>query len=133
MADVTEPFATPDDLRDRWAGMPTMSDESLEVYLLDASQYIVDVCPSAVDASALTLRRITCAVVRRAIQADESPAQGLESWQQGAGPYQETFKLTNPHGDYYLTSQEKKALGCGKQKAFSLDLLAASRREHDAW
>lgn len=133
MPEIEEPFGTPDDLRQRWAAMPDMSDETLTVLLLDASQYIVDVCPSATAAPAATLRRIVCAVVRRSIQAELSDAQGFESMQQGAGPYQETFKLLNPHGDFYLTGQEKKALGCGKQRAGSVDLLAASREEHDAW
>lgn len=124
MPEVTEAFATPDELRNRWRGMPSYTDETLETELLDASQYIVDVCPSALEAAAATRRRVVCKVVKRSMIADESAAQGVESIQQGAGPYQETIKLSNPHGDYYLTGQERKALGGGKQRAVAIDLLA---------
>lgn len=124
MADDIAQFAVVDDLKARWPDFPVGAEAHAEVLLLDASQFILDECSSAADASALTLKRITCAIVRRAMVADSSGMAGMESWQQGAGPYQETFKLSNPHGDLYLTKQERKALGCGRQRAFSVDLLA---------
>ena len=124
MVEVTEPFATVDDLRARWPDMPIGSDATAEVLLLDASQYIMDVCPAAATASDATKRRVVCSIVRRAMTADQSPAQGAESYQLGAGPYQETFKPINPHGDLYLTGQEKRVLGCGRPRAFVIDPLA---------
>lgn len=118
------PFATIDDLKKRWPDFPVGGDDQAETLLEDASQYMVDVCSSAMAASANTRKRIVCAVVRRSMQAETTGMGGMESMQMGAGPYQETFKPTNPHGDFYLTKQEKISLGCGRQKAFSIDLLA---------
>lgn len=123
MAEITEPFASPDDLRDRWAAIPDISDTRLEIILLDASQYIVDVCDAAESASDATLRRITCSVARRSIEAENSVI-GVESIQQGAGPYQETIRPVNPHGDFYLTRQERKALNKHKKRVVFVDLLA---------
>lgn len=119
-----EPFATVDDLKDRWPSFPAGSDKPAAVLLGDASQYIVDVCPSALTVSPNTRKRVVCAVVKRSMAAQEGGMEGVESLQMGAGPYQETFKPTNPHGDFYLTKQEKLSLGCGRQRAFSVDLLA---------
>lgn len=124
MADEIEPFATVDDLKERWPDFPTGGEGHATVLLLDASQFILDECPTAADASVLTLKRIACAVVRRAMNADAADMAGYDSYQQGAGPFQETIKLRNPDGDLYLTRQERKSLGCGRQRAFSIDLLA---------
>lgn len=118
------PFATVDDLKIRWQGFPLGGEAHAEVLLDDASQYMLDVAPSAADASENTRKRIVCAVVRRVMQSDTSDMDGLESVQHGAGPFQETLKPVNPHGDFYLTGQEKRALGFRRQRAFSIDLLA---------
>lgn len=124
MADVVPfPFATVAELKARWPDFPVGGDAFAAVLLEDASQYILDVAPSAADVSEGTRRRIVCAVVRRSMEVD-GELVGLESMQQGAGPYQETRKAINPHGDFYLTGQEKKALGGGRQRAFTIDLLA---------
>src|SRR5699024_11345960 len=48
---------------------------------------------------------------------------GVESYQMGAGPYQETVRPANPHGDFYLTRAEKNALKCFGGGAFSIDLM----------
>lgn len=131
MATVEPPFATVDDLKDRWPGFPTGQEAYAETLLEDASQFILDACSDAGASSENTLRRIVCAVVRRSMQVGESEhGVGVESYQMGAGPYQETVRPVNPHGDFYLTRQERKALGCGRQSAGSIDLLANSRK---AW
>lgn len=121
------PFATLAELKARWPDFPTGADTFAGTLLEDASQYILDVAPSAAGVSAATRRRIACAVARRSMTAEGSEMIGFESIQQGAGPYQETRKATNPHGDFYLTGQEKKALGVGRQRAFTIDLLAGSQ------
>lgn len=118
------PFATVQDLKDRWPDFPTGAETHAGVLLGDASQYILDVAPSAANATENTRKRVVCAVVKRAMQAEDSDINGYESYQQGAGPYQATLKPLNPHGDFYLTGQEKRALGVGRQRAFSIDLLA---------
>lgn len=121
MAEITEPFADVDDLRARWPDMPPGADESAATLLLDASQFIVDAVPSAAEAAPLTLKRITCAVVRRSMQAP-ADLTGVESAQQSTGPFSQTLRPINPHGDFYLTSQEKRVLGFGRQVAFEVDL-----------
>lgn len=125
MADVLPfPFATVEDLKLRWPDFPVGGDSHAGVLLEDASQYILDVCPTAGEVSESTRRRVVCSVVRRAMEV-ESELVGMESMQMGAGPYQETRKALNPHGDFYLTKQEKLSLGCGGQKAFTVDMMPA--------
>ena len=97
--------------------------DELLTALVDASQFMLDVCPDAVNASPLTRERIVCDVVNRALETPDS-LTGVESLQQGAGPYQETVKPTNPHGDYYLTRLEKRALSGASSKAWNVDLIA---------
>lgn len=126
------PFATIGDMEDRWPDMPTGSASLVGVLLEDASQFILDVCPSAAEASEATRKRIVCSVVRRTVDTD-SDLIGLESVQNGSGPFQETRKALNPHGDFYLTAQEKKALGFGRQKAFEVDLIPPRPVTPDFW
>ncbi|UOQ56077.1 hypothetical protein MUN78_10210 [Leucobacter allii] len=121
--DELEPFATLEDLKARWPDFPAGSEELAKVHLADASQFILDVAPTAMNASASTRRRVVCKVVRRAMQADLDGSTGYESFQEGTGPFQDTVKPINPHGDYYLTGQEKVSLRVGRQKAFSLNMI----------
>lgn len=121
MVDVIEPFATADDLEERWPDMPAGSSGYADTLLLDASQFIVDTVSTAMSASANTRKRVVCAVVKRAMQ-NPIELSGMESVQQGAGPYQQTSRPVNPHGDFYLTGQEKRALGWGRQESFVVDM-----------
>lgn len=55
--------------------------------------------------------------------AGSSPAGvGVQSIQQGAGPYQETQTFTNAVGDLYLSKKQKRLLGCGGQQAFTVNM-----------
>lgn len=112
------PFASVEELKARWPDFPAGADGHAEVLLEDASQFILDVCPSAVTVSANTRRRIVCAVVRRSIEAQSSPGAGMASFQATTGPFTNSFTPSNPHGDFYLTKSERKALGEGRQKAY---------------
>lgn len=115
------PFATVADLEARWKPLTPGEQATALVLLEDASQLIIDTCPRASEASENTLKRVACAVVKRGMS---SPAiLGAESVQQGAGGYQATVNFANPSGDLYLSKSEKQALGCGKQRAFMIDLL----------
>lgn len=126
------PFATVEDLGKRWKAMPSGDRETIQIALEDASQFILDMVPSASKAEPATLKRIVCSVVRRSLDAD-ADLVGVESVQTGAGPYQETLKPLNPHGDFYLTKSEKQALGVGRQKAFSIDLMPNVEPEKPWW
>lgn len=126
------PFATAQELKDRWPDFPPGADAHAEVLLEDASQFILDICPVAANANERSRRRVVCAVVKRSMSAGE--LAGLESAQQGAGPYQGTYRPANPHGDFYLTKAERTALGDnGKQKAFGGDVTGGSSVEHRLW
>lgn len=134
MAEVEPfPFATVVELKDRWPDFPPGGEPHAEVLLEDASQFILDVCPSAAAASPSSRRRVVCAVVRRSMGA-ASELAGLESLQQGAGPFQQTVRPSNPNGDFYLTKQEKIALGDnGKQKAFGVQIAFCGTGAHLPW
>lgn len=120
------PFAVPDDLRERWPDMPAGSDDHAKVLLEDASQFMLDAYPRCARASENTRKRIVCAVVRRSMQGDDLPMAGLAEASFGTGPFQDTIKPLNPHGDFYLTEQEQRSLGLGKgrqQRAFQINML----------
>ncbi|MGP5484372.1 hypothetical protein ACTXMZ_15455 [Brachybacterium alimentarium] len=117
------PFATVPELRKRWKGAPEDADDDLEVALEDASQFILDIAPSAAQKSASTRRRIVCAVVKRSMAVPDE-YEGFSQVQMGAGPYQRTGSVTNAHGDFYLTRLEKQALGVGRQVASEVNMLA---------
>ena len=128
------PFATLAELKARWPDMPAGADAHAEVLLEDASQFILDVCPSAVTASANTRRRIVCAVVRRSIEAQASPSAGMSTFQATTGPFTNSYTPTNPHGDFYLTKAEKFALGDGRQRAFGVNVASVAVAEvHRPW
>ena len=111
------PFATVTDLQARWPDLPPGSREHATTLLEDASQFMLDLVPSTVDAKPGTRRRIVCAVVRRAMEA---PSEGMSQMSFGTGPFSVSQSPSNPHGDFYLTRNEKHALGYGRQKAFSV-------------
>lgn len=126
MPDHTPPFADPKDLQDRWFGMPEDLDNTrLLVVLGDVSQFLLDIYPQGVARSSdQTLKRVVCSVARRALEA---PAEliGMESATETAGQVSLSLRPTNPHGDFYLTSMERKAL-LGPQRAWSVDLLGGA-------
>ena len=130
MTAVTLPFATVTDLQARWPDMPPGSHEHAGTLLEDASQFMLDLVPSTVDARPGTRRRIVCAVVRRAMEAS---AGGMTQMTMTAGPFNVNQSPSNPHGDFYLTRNEKRALGDGQQAAFSLPVGGSEVIEHRPW
>src|SRR5690625_183820 len=131
MKTVKEPFATVEELQAVWPGMPAGSEDHAELLLLDASQFLVDLYEREVEeASPATLRRIVTSMVRRIMQVPEA-VLGYSQIQQSTGPFQASYSAANPHGDFYLTAQERRSLGVTRGKAFEVDLLAGSRRAHD--
>lgn len=134
MADPIEPpFATVGDLRARWPNMPPLDEAMVEAALSDASDMLVEQGVDTTEVKAGTLRRIVCAMARRSLVMPAADGLGLESIQEGAGPFQQTLKYSNPMGDLYLTKQERAALGLGRQRAFEVDLLAGREAEAPGW
>lgn len=133
MAEVTSfPFASLEELRARWPDLPPGSEPHAEVLLEDASQFILDTVPTAGTVSEATRRRVVCSVVRRSIEANQT-GTGVESWQQSTGPFAATIRPVNPSGDFYLTKQEKAALGAGRSQAFGVQIADTSTLVHRPW
>lgn len=133
MAAEPFPFAELDELKARWPDMPAGSDPHATVLLEDASQFILDTVPTAANADPKTRRRIVCSVVKRSMEAGAADTAGFESIQAGTGPFQYGGKVSNPSGDFYLTKQEKKALGAGAQKAFGVQVAGQTVSNHLPW
>ena len=131
MAEVTPfPFATVDDLKARWPDFPIGAEAHAEVLLEDASQFILDTVPTASAVSEYSRRRIVCSVVRRSMPSAEA---GMESIQETSGPFSLTLKPVNPNGDFYLTKQEKLALGSGATRAFGVQIAGSCEVQHRPW
>ena len=121
---ATAPFATVSDVEARWRPLVGSESARASVLIDDASDKITTTCPGWVDASEATLRRITCAMVRRAMSSPTGvDSADVSSVQRGAGPYQATVQFANPSGDLYMTKSERHDLGEGQQRAFEVDLL----------
>lgn len=126
------PFAALEELKARWPDFPVGADAHATILLEDASQFILDTVPSAALASEATRRRIVCSVVRRAMPSTGG-FDGIESYQETAGPFSQSFKPVNPSGDFYLTKSEKQALGVGIQKAFGVQISGQPASIHADW
>lgn len=121
-----EPYATVDGLQKRWRVLSDVERERAEVLLADASVILATMCRDAhvaIDTSeelqALTVESIVCEMVKRAMLSpvDQAP---MSNFTQTAGSYSESGTYVNPTGDLYLTSTEKKRLGIGRQRLFSI-------------
>lgn len=121
-----ETFATITDLQSRWRALSDIEKTRAETLLMDASVIIATMCAQSsitIDTTdelqAMTLEAITCEMVKRAMLSpiDQAP---MSNYSQTAGSYSESGTFVNPTGDLYLTSSEKKRLGIGKQRMFSI-------------
>lgn len=132
--DTTHPdsgaFATVADLEQRWHSLT--SDEQVKAASLldDAADLIRVTCPHWREATSQSLIRVSCAIARRAMQADAiGDVSGVTQTSQTAGPFSQSFTYSNPTGDLYLTAAEIKALGGrGGQRAFQIDMSQPTRR-----
>lgn len=132
MAEVEPfPFATVQELKDRWPDFPLGADTYAETLLEDASQFILDTVPSSATVDPKTRRRIVCAVVRRVMQVDYTELAGMENVQVGAGPFQFSGKASD--SDFYLKKAEKVALGDGAQEAFGVKIAGFDCAPHRPW
>lgn len=131
MADIGTPFATVEDLKARWPDFPAGAEKHAAVLLEDASDFILDLVPAAVDARESTRRRVVCSVVKRALSTASGEGVSQSSWTQG--PYTMSATAANPHGDFYLTRNERRALGEGRQVAFSVSAAPDFEERLHAW
>lgn len=120
MADV---YATVADLRARWPDMPPGSDDHALILLEDASA-LVRSETNVTDADPQLLKIIVCEMVQKVMSAPDVGSD-VASVGMTAGPFsqQVTYRGSS---DLYVTKKHLKMLGVGKQRAFSVDLLAGS-------
>lgn len=118
------PFASADDLASRWHELTDDERSKVETLLADASDKIITDCPHWTQASETTLRRICCAMVKRAMLNEGM--EGISQNTQTANGFSEANSYSNPDGDLYLTKSEKRSLGCGVQRMWSIDLADGS-------
>lgn len=124
MTVTSPPFATADDLASRWHELTEAEQAKAETLLDDASDKIITDCPNWAQASETTLRRICCAMVKRAMLNEGM--EGVSQNTQTANGFSEANSYSNPDGDLYLTKSEKRSLGCGVQRMWSIDLSDGS-------
>lgn len=122
LADVT-------DLEARWRPLSEAEKVRAEVLLTDASAVVVGESPDLArgdlndgrDALALM---VVCSMVKRSMSAGDAPA-GVATASESNGPFSESFTFSNPDGNLYLTKAERRMLGIGGQRAFSIDMAPA--------
>lgn len=116
---TTGAFATVADLEQRWHALTSEESTKAAALLDDAADLIRVTCPRWTQATKQTLIRVSCAMVRRAMQADANGTDaGVSQTSQTAGPFSQSFTYSNPTGDLYLTTAEITALGGGGSSWF---------------
>ncbi|MDO4888157.1 MAG: Gp19/Gp15/Gp42 family protein [Actinomycetaceae bacterium] len=123
MSDAPKPpFATVADVQARSRALSDADKTAVQALIDDASDVVMTACPHWDQASPATLRRVVCAMVKRALPS--GAPDGAGQYTETTGPFSASITFRNPSGDLYLTRLEKQALGCGRTGAFEVDLLA---------
>lgn len=126
-------YATYDDVVLRYPYVADVYDDRINALLDDAAAVIDREMYDAgieVDASdstqAQNLLSVSCSMVARMVSTDGG-AFGVSSFSQMAGPIQQTVSYSNPNGDMYMTSGERRRLGIanavGRQLFYGSDIL----------
>lgn len=127
---VPPAFATTGQLESRWRSLTPAETTRAATLLEDASQQILDEDTHGVLADltepTLTLVKITCSMVIRAMASgiESGPPVTQDGW--GAGPWNQQRTYANPTGDLYLTKAERRQLGFSRQRAGGVDMWAGS-------
>ncbi|MFT4202190.1 hypothetical protein [Gordonia sp. (in: high G+C Gram-positive bacteria)] len=120
-------YATAAQLKERW---PALADEALaDVLLEDAALWLRTWFPDldarinsgVVDAGVPAM--ISCAMVKRAMLADQHEGQANQQSTATMGPFTATNQVAyaNPEGNLYLTGQESDALDGRPSGAASME------------
>ena len=128
---MADTFATVEDLEARWRGLSEQERTRAAILVKDAPDLIKASAPRWSHASEATRRRVCCAVVKRALQAEQGGADGLpeprglvSSETHTTGPFSDQYAYANPEGDLFLRAAELRQLGGRRSGAFEVDLLA---------
>ena len=113
-------FATVADLENRWHTLTESEQATAETLLTDATAIIMALQPHWRSIPNSVLTYVTCDMVRRAMMNRD--VAGISQATQTAGSFTESMSYSNPDGDLYLTSVQKKLLRIGVQQAFHLTM-----------
>lgn len=125
---MPDPFATPEDLADRWRAL-SPAEEARAVVLLDDASRLIRGAFAGIDARIGTdvdegdLRMVAANMVKRAMLGTE--VEGVTSEAQTVGPFSVTRQYQNPLGNLYLSATERDLLGgvaAGRPRAGSFPL-----------
>lgn len=114
------PFATVDDLADRWHAFTDGERPHVQAKLEDASVVVMGLCPDWRLLPADTLRVVVCGMVRRALINEDTG--GVSQSTQTANGFSEALTYANPMGDLYPNQTERRLLGIGRQRMWSIDM-----------
>lgn len=124
---MADPFATPADYTLRgYDAAKFPGQEVLSERLAAASRKVrnldrdIDARIDDGDLDPDLVADVVCAMVARTVPADGM--EGVHTLQTSVGPFQDSVRLANPGGDLYLTKGERRDLGIGGQRAFSVSL-----------
>ena len=121
--DEEAPYTTVDYINRRYKANLELTDEQAILLIDEASQKLRDELPAAVArAKESTLERITARMVWEALDHETGVPIGVESTQFGVGPFQESYRYTNPSGRLFITKEDRRALR-GGQRAGSIDAV----------
>jgi hypothetical protein len=123
------PFASTDDVADRWRTLTEAETRLANILIDDASDIIRSRWPDVDDritSGALreqSLVRVVAGMVKRAMLVGDS--EGVESRGQTAGPFGTNVTYANPAANLYLRNEDVLLLNGGKGgRAFAVDLSA---------
>lgn len=124
---MSAPFATADDVVDRWRALSSDEQRVADSLAEDASDMIrtrwpdVDDRIAAGTLTSLSLTRVVASMVKRAMIVGNN--EGIESRQQQAGPFGVNDKFANPNANLYFTAEDLRLLdGRTARRAFAVDL-----------
>lgn len=109
------------DVESRWRPLSDEERRRCGALVDDALDKIA--AASVGEPGAATVRRICCAMVIRAMSAGTSGVLGVTQSSWSASPYGGSQTFSQPSGDLYLTSQERRELGAGRGRVGFAPLL----------
>ena len=117
-------FAAVQELKDYWPDFPVGADAHATKLLGFASAIMRSKCSGADDLDDEITEFVCVDMVKRAMSGPGG-GQDVSSVNVQTGPFGEQVTFANPMGGLRLLPSHLDMLGCGKQRAGSIDLLAA--------
>ena len=120
-------YATLDDLKAHWPGLPAGDEDEAVQKLHEASVEIRGNYPD-VDTRLISgglapdiPRLVVCRMVKRAMDSPDvdegmGTPSGVDSTQVSVGPFSRSFKFSNPDGNLFLSAADKKLLGARRNR-----------------